>query len=423
MKRKIFTTACLSVLCFCVTLGASGPALSKDAIRVGTLYPMTGPLALFGNEEWRGAEVARVVQNEKGGVLGKNIEYVKADAPDAKAGTAEAERLITVEKVPLIVGSYSSSIAYAATAVAEKYKVIYFEFGGIADPITERGFKYLFRINPLASDFGVRAVELSEKSICPIIGVKPGETRVAVIYEDTLYGTTVGTSAVKYAKERGFKVVADAPYSAKAVDLSSLVMSLKASKPHIIIATSYLNDAILFWRQAKELKLNVKAMIGCGGGWGTKDSADALGDTINGILNVDITQPRNTNEKFCPGITEYSRRYEKLFGYPPRSGHSLRSYSGCFHVWDIVQRAGSLDPDAIRKAAYETDVPEGTTPTGWGVKFAPEGHPKQGTSLRAKPIVMQWFGQDQYTVWPPGAAVKKMLVPLPTWEERAKAKQ
>ena len=422
MRRKSLVWF-LSVSCLCLVMGATLPAGAQDAIRIGNLYPLTGPLALFGNEEWRGAETARVVQNEKGGVLGKKIEYVKADAPDAKAATTEAERLITVEKVKVIVGSYSSSIAYASTAVAEKYGVICFEMGGIADAITERGFKYTFRINPLASDFGIRAIELSEKTICPKLGLKPQDTRVAVIYEDTLYGTTVGTSAVKNGKARGFKIVADEPYSAKAVDLSSLVMKLKAAQPHIIVATSYLNDAILFWRQARELKLNVKAMIGCGGGHGTKDAADALGNDINYIFNVDITQPRNTNEKFCPGITDYSNRYQKIFGYPPKSGHSLRAYMGVTVLWDVIKRAKSMDPEAIRKAALETDIPEGTTPTGWGVKFAPPGHPSMGTDLRAKPIVMQWFNQDQYAVWPAAAAVKEMVIPLPTWEERAKGKK
>lgn len=420
-KRRIWIEMAMVSLMVVLLTGISASA--QDTVRIGTLYPFTGPLALFGNEEWRGAETARVVQNEKGGVLGKKIEFVKADAPDAKAATSETERLITVEKVKIITGSYSSSIAYASTPVAEKYKVIYFEQGGIADNITERGFRYLFRNNPLASDFGIRAIELTENSICPKIGVKPADTRVAVIYEDTLYGTTVGTSAVKHGKERGFKIVADEPYNAKAVDLSSLVMKLKSAQPHVLIATSYLNDAILFWRQAKELKFNVKAMIGCGGGHGTKDAADALGDDINYIFNVDITQPRNTNEKFCPGITEYSNRYQKIFGHLPRSGHSLRAYNGLLIAWDIIQKAGSLEAEALRQAALSMDIPEGRTPTGWGVKFAPPGHRSMGTNLRAKPIVMQWFDRDQYTVWPAAAAVKDMVIPLPTWEERARGKK
>ncbi len=422
MKRHLFF-ACFSILSLSLLFFAAIPALAEDVIRIGTLYPMTGPLALLGNEEWRGAEVARVAQNEKGGVLGKKIEFVKADAPDAKAATAEAERLITVEKVKVIVGSYSSSIAYASTAVAEKYKVVCFEMGGIADALTQRGFNYLFRINPLASDFGIMDVEIAEKKICPVLKLKPQDTKVAVIYEDTLYGTTVGTSAVKTAKARGFRVVADEPYNAKAVDLSSLVMKLRSAQPDILMATSYANDAILFWRQVRELNLNVKAMIGNGGGHGLKDTADALGNDINYILNVDITQPRNVNEKFCPGVKEFARRYEKLFGHPPRSGHSLRAYMGVNVLWDVIKRAKSTDPEAIRKAAMETDIPEGTTPTGWGVKFAPPGDPNQGTDLRAKPVVMQWFNQEQYTVYPAAAAVKEIVLPLPTWEERAKGKK
>jgi branched-chain amino acid transport system substrate-binding protein len=161
MKR----TKILGLAVVCFSLGIAGTAIGQDAIRIGTLYPFTGPLAMLGTEEWRGAETARVFQNEKGGVLGKKIEFVKADAPDAKAATSEAERLITVEKVKIITGSYSSSIAYASTPVAEKYQVIYFEQGGIADNITQRGFKYLFRNNPLASDFGIRAIDLCEQAL------------------------------------------------------------------------------------------------------------------------------------------------------------------------------------------------------------------------------------------------------------------
>ena len=342
------------------------PALGQETIRLGALYPYTGPMAQLGTEEWRGAETARVIQNEKGGVLGKKIEFLKADAPDAKAATTEAERLITMEKVKVIVGCYSSSIAYASSAVGEKYKVISWETGAIADALTQRGFNYLFRVNPLASDFGITAIDLTEKTICPKIGLKPADTRVAVIYEDTLYGMTVGPAAIKAAKEKGFKVVADEPYNAKTVDLSPLVMKLKAAQPHILVATSYLNDAILFLRQAKTLNLNFKAIIGTGGGHGIKDTADAIGDDINYIFNVDITQPRNTNEKYCPGITEYSNQYQKIFGHQPKSGHSLRAYMGCMVLWDVIKRAKSMDPDAIRKAALETDIPEGDDFHGLG---------------------------------------------------------
>jgi len=138
---------------------------------------------------------------------------------------------------------------------------------------------------------------------------------------------------------------------------------------------------------------------------------------------VDITQPRNTSEKFCPGIAEYSSRYQKIFGHPPRSGHSLRAYNGLLIAFDIIKKAGSLDAEALRQAALAIDIPEGKTPTGWGVKFAPPGHPSMGTNLRAKPIVMQWFEQEQYAVWPALAAVKDMVIPLPSWEERAKGKK
>ena len=392
-------------------------------IKIGALFPYSGPMALLGEESFRGAELAREMINEQGGVLGGQIVWAKGDAPDATAATSEAERLINVERVKLIFGSYSSALSYPASEVTERNKVIYWEEGAIADPITERGFKYLFRVLPMASQYGDLAVDYAAKVVAPTLKIDPKQMGIGVIFEDTLYGTTVGKSANQRAKDLGLNVVASETYSQKAVDLSSIVLKLKSLKPDVIVATQYISDGILFWRQAKELGLNVKAFIGTGAAHGLLDFPKAVGDDANFILNADPAvglneaglTPRSKQE-----LKTFIERYTKKFGRPP-AVHSTLGYVGAMVLFrEVLPKAGAMDPDKIREAALKVDIPDGETVMGWGVKFAPPGHKSAGQNLRSYPVLMQWQEQTLHVVYPEKWATRKAVLPLPTWEERRK---
>ncbi len=128
----------------CLTVMAAAPTQAQD-IKVGALYPFSGGLALLGDESFRGTEMAVEEKNANGGINGKKIVLVKADAVDANQAVGEARRLTSVENVSAIFGSYASGVSSAATQVTELAGVPYFELGAVADTITGRGFKYLFR--------------------------------------------------------------------------------------------------------------------------------------------------------------------------------------------------------------------------------------------------------------------------------------
>ncbi len=409
------TPAAAPVQATAAPAAAASPKPSGGKLKIGSLYPLTGSLALLGEESWRGAELARIVQNQKGGVLGKEIEWVKADAPDANAAVSEANRLISTEKVQIICGSYSSTLAQAASEVAERNKTIYWEMGGISDPIVQRGFEYLFRTCPAGSVFGIVAADFSKEVIAPKLGVAPDKLRVAVVHEDALYGTTVGTAEEARAKEIGLNFVGREAYSTKATDLSPLILKLKAMQPDVLLATSYIQDLLLFWKQARELDFSVKAVIGSGGGYSLTDFAKALGNDVNGVLNVDFTQ-YDISEKYAKGIKEYVQLYKDTFKEDPRSGHSLANYVGAQVLWEVITKAGSTEPDAVRKAALAIDIPEGQTVTGWGAKFAPPGDKNAGQNMRALPVVMQWRDNRQLTIYPKDAAVAELQFPWkPSW--------
>ena len=421
MRKSIIGLLVASLLVF--ILCASPAVMAAEKVKIGALFPFSGPLALLGQESFNGATVAADIVNEKGGLWGKQIEWVKGDGVDPKKAMTECERLISVKGMKLIFGTYSSSRSYAASEVAQRNKVIYWEQGAIADPITERGFEYVFRTCPRASKFGIMAVTFAKEVIAPKLGINPKELKVAIMYEDSLYGTTVGSNAAKHALKLGLKVVATDSYSHKTVDLSPVVMRFKARGPDVIIATSYLQDGLLFWRQAKEGDLNVKAFIGTGACHGMPDWAKTFGNEANYIFNIDPAigiNPRVLSPKTKAVLKEFQERFNKKFGHLPATHASLGFVGARVLFEEVLPKIGSLDSEAVRKAALKVEIPKGGTIFGFGVKFAPPEHPAAGQNLMAHPALMQWLEQKMSVVYPVEFGVKDPLIPLPTWEQRGK---
>lgn len=374
-------------------------------VKIGALYPFSGGLALLGDESFRGLEIAIEERNAAGGLKGQKLEIVKGDAVEPNQAVGEARRLTSVDKVPVIFGTYSSSLSIAATQVAELAGVPYFELGAISDPITERGFKNVYRTNPTARDFASRMVDAVSEAIAPALGVDAKSLKVAIIHEDSLYGQTVAGYQTARAKEKGVNVVETLPYSAKSVDLTPVILRLKTAGAEVVLQTSYQNDTVLFFRQMKEQGFKPKAMIGAGGGYSLRDTMLAIGaENMEGALNVDFTQFR-TNPKAAPGIDTFVKKYQAKYGTAPRSGHSLANYMGALVFLDAMEKAADLKAASIRASVMKVDVPVGATATGWGAKFA-----ESGQNGRAVPFLMQWQGGELVTVFPADAAVAKMKV-------------
>ncbi len=399
----------------------TAPALAQDKITIGVLLPFSGPLAYEGNEVFKGFEVARVEQNEKGGLLGKQIEFLKGDAVDPKAAVGEAERLIQVEKVSVILGTFSSPRSYAASTIAEKNKVVYWETGSVGDDITKRGYKYVFRICPNAEDLAKAAAYFGVVVAPRILKIPSKDLKVAVIGENSLYGTSVSKTVKGMVEAEGAKLAAYEFYDSNTKDLSSLILRLKAQKPDVLIPTCYVNDAILLSRQSKQMDFNVKVFVGTGVGHNTKALADAVGDDVNGILCSGW--PSTTlNKKFAWGLETFMKIYEKVWKEPIGSPHPFGNYTGAWVLWDAIKRAKSMDAEAIRKAAEATDIPKGKTPIGWGVKFVPSDQINGGQNMRALWFVEQWKDKKLHCAWPDDAKEQgyQVILPYPTWEERKK---
>lgn len=412
----------LAGIALAVLAATSAAAQDKGDWRIGALYPLTGNLALLGNENLNGARIAVDMINEQGGVDGHKIVLVTGDASTPDKAQSEAERLSSLEKLSVITGTYSSGLSYAASQVVERHGGLYWETGGISDGLTQRGFKGYFRVVFTASSNGELAAGIAKDVIGKKLGKEPKDLTVLVVHEDSDYGTSVAKAAEAKAKELGFTVADRLPYKATTTDLSPLVLRMKASGANIVIASSYANDALLIQRQMKQLGVNVDAFIGTGGIYGLSSFAEGLGSAVNGIFDTEGSAAINTKALSSDAaalLDEFKQRFEKAYGNTA-SYVGTQGFVGTYLLLDkVVRKTGSLDPEALRKAAMELDIPVGGTPLGWGVSFAPEGDPMQGQNLRAFPVAQQWQDGKLVVIAPENlSTAEATLVPLPSWSER-----
>ncbi len=233
------------MLCASLVLGFSAGSFAAKPLEIGAMYPISGSLALLGEESWRGAEIARLQRNKAGGVAGMEVVFVQGDANTPATSRSEAERLIEQNGVKGILGTYSSSRCMVASEVAGRKGIPYFELGAIANDITTRGYKTMWRTNPTAAHFSMAQVEFIIDWLAPKLGKKPSDIKVSVAHEDSDYGTSVAASVSELVKKKGLQMASVEPYAANSSDLSSVIFRLRKAAPDVVVAVSYAQDAIL----------------------------------------------------------------------------------------------------------------------------------------------------------------------------------
>ncbi len=388
------------------------PAMARRAwgeaepIPLGALYPFSGMLAPFGDESFRGLELAVDERNAAGGLWSRPLKLIKGDAVDTAAATAEAKRLLEAEKVGAMFGSFSSTLTLGASAVTELAGVPYFELGAICDPVLERGFRLLFRSCSSATMMAALSVDTIGERLAPAWNLdKPPQRanlRVAILHEDGIYGSTVGALQLARCKERQLTVTDKLAYNAAAPDLNSAVQRLRGADVTVVLHTGYQNDTAQFYRQMKAAQWAPRMVVGCGGGYAMTDTAATVGPAFEGTLNVGFP-PYGTNPASAPGLMAVQTAYQRKYGAQPRSGHSLANYVGAAAFLDCLGRAGSFDKDKVRLAVSVAEAGLNRTANGWGIRFDDKGQ-----NTLALPVVSQWQGSRLRMVLPSDGALAEL---------------
>ncbi len=404
----------------------SSSALAKE-IKIGVIFDYTGPYAAGGSEPGAvGTKIAIDMINERGGVEGYKINAIYADAQSkVEVAINEAERLLSQEKVDLLMGLYSSGQCVPlATKVDARKKFMWANICVSSAVFKNRNLKYVFRAQVHSDTYGLVSPDFIAHYAKERFGKDPKDVRVAIIHEDGPYGAGIASGNEVGAKAHGMNIVLKEGYAATAPDLSSLVTKLKRARPDIILHTGYNPDITLLLRQGRELGLKFKALIGHGAGYGQIDKLVAtFGDDVNYLYNVDPVAAQLLDPKtLAPGIgdltKEMVKRYKAITGAKEVPPHTSMGFNQSWiFLTDVLPRAikkyGGYDPESLRKAANETDIPEGGTIQGYGVKFYPPGHEMAGQSMRATPVVMQYVKGVTKIVWPLSLQTIDPILPLP----------
>lgn len=423
MNRIAARLLAVFVLLALVALLPAGVAAQPKEVVIGVLYPMSGATAQPGIDNKPvieiGADIANgaadlpfpFYQKLKGmpGLKGAKIRLIVADHQGKpELGQAEAERMITQEKVHALVGCWNSGVTATASQVAERYGIPFLNPESSSPGLTRRGLKWFFRTSPHDEHFTQGMFEFFRDF------EKKRGTKIktaGLTYDTSLFGADSGKVMKELAKKYGVEVVLDLQYKERSTSLQSEVQRLKAANPDVWMPTSYQTDAILFVRTSKDLDYNPKMIMAQNSGHLSPDFIQAVGKDAEGTLSrapfsTDLIAKRPVATAL--NALYVQRHGKELYDFP------ARSFTGFMTLLDAINRAGSTDPEAIRKALVATNIPGDQLIMTWdGVKFDETG---QNTHVKA--IMVQLQGGKFHTVWPWDVATKDVLYPIPAWKDR-----
>ena len=396
----------------------TGPAAGAD-VKIGAIYPLSGNAANAGRSALAAVQLAAEIINSPhpelsalpsvgpGGLSnlgGAKIQVVSADHQGNPAeGQSQTLRLIIQEKVAALVGAYQSNVSFTATAVAERYGVPFIVGDSVALNIMSRGFKWVFRTTPIATDFAANYMLF-------LADMKKAGHKVdsiAIVNENTDYGTSVAGTLLEQAKAKGFNVVAQIPYSANATDVTAQVLQLKDKKPDAVIFVSYTADAILYMKTFKNLDYMPEMVIGDDSGFSDPTFVPSVGGIAQGVMN------RSAWDVGAPGsVTAKINDMFKAKTGNAMDDTSARSMQAMLVLADAINRAGSTEPAKIQEALQKTDLTPAQLMMGYrGVKFD-----QTGQNTLAATYLIQLQGKDYVSVWPEKSATAKLKWPMSGWK-------
>jgi branched-chain amino acid transport system substrate-binding protein len=371
---------------------APGPATAQEAIKVGLVLPLSGDQAKFGEIEQQSFDLALEEINADGGIKGKKLQFLFADdTGNPEVGRTVMEKLIQKDRVVMLGGGYASSVTYAMAGVAQQNRVPFLINTGSADVITEKGYDYIFRLNPPVSEYASGLESFLAEVVKPKTAV--------ILHESSLFGTQ-GAKAFKQTCDRlGIKVLLLEGY--EAFDFQPLLLRVKQTNPDIIYMISYLRDATLLMQQARDLKLTPKLFIGGAAGFTLPEFARQAGKASEKVVSVTLWHQVLP----IPGAKEYFDKFKARYGQSTEY-HGAEAYAAAYVIADALKRAKSQAPDDIKQALKETDLVTVFGP----VKFTAYGHKTNQNKLTT--YVVQWQEGDLKLVWPASLANARYIYPV-----------
>jgi branched-chain amino acid transport system substrate-binding protein len=390
-------------------------AQAPQEVVIGVIYPLSGASAQIGVDAQHAFNTAADIINtahdldlplakDAGlpGLGGAKVRLVFADhQADPQKGRAEAERLITQDKVCAIVGTYQSAVAVTVSQIAERYQIPFLSADNSSPSLHRRGLKFYFRAAAHDEMFSTAMFDFFDAM------KKKGQKieTLALFHEDTIFGTDSSNAQLKLAQDRGYKVVANIKYRANSPSLTAEVQQLKAANADVLMPSSYTTDGILLVKTMADLGYKPKAMMAQDAGFSEKALYDAVGGQIQGVISrgsfsLDLAAKR-------PMVGAVNTLFKAKSG-KDLNDYSSRQLMALIVLADAINRAKSTEGETIRAALAATDLPGEKTIMPWKrVKFD-----ETGQNNDADPVLLQWLDGKFVTIFPEQAAVAEAIWPM-----------
>lgn len=365
---------------------------SKQPVRIGIINSVTGPEAPIGELLTNGYILAEEDLKKQGIEVAFITEDDTGKTPTAMSAF---EKLATRDQVIAVVGPYPSSSANAIAKLAERYKLPLLIPVASKEELTRQNYGWVYRVNAPANVYSKVVIDAA---------LSAGQPKtLAILYENTDFGTSAAAAARIYAPKKGLTVVADESYSKGSPDYRSMLTQVKAKSPDLVFMVSYVADAILLMRQAREIGLSPMAFLGGGAGFTTPQFA-AEKDVSGGVL----ASTQWTEDAGWPGSREWAARYKARFG-KDASYHAACGYESLRIMGETVAKAGR-DREQVR-IALKTGAWKGILGE---VRFEDyDGYQNQNKH----PMLVQQIRAGQFvTVYPPELAAQKVQFPFAGWK-------
>lgn len=378
-----------------VAVSGVGSALAAEPIRVGVTASLSGPLAAPGREQLEGIQMWVDDINGRGALLGRGVELVYYDDKSDPATSARLyEKLISQDRVDLLLGPYSSDLTLAASSVAERHDFPMLATGAASTRIWSRGYRNIFGVDAPANTYMDLVLDSAHGA---------GLKTVALIYVDTEFTREVAEGVRSRAASLGMEIVFDQSYAPGSMNVDGAVQRMRAAAPEVVIGATYLPGSIALIRAAKRYQLSPKAFV-LTVGPALAEFGETLGADAEGVMGV-VSWLRSVRK---PQAQDFSFRYKRQYGHNA-SQYAAYGYGAGQVLEAAVRLAGSLDKDAVRKQLGEMIFRS---------LLGRYRVDETGKQIAKSIYVMQWLDGERRLVLPKDLRERPIQYPFKPWSER-----
>lgn len=388
---------------------AAPAAASGDVIKVGVLYPLTGPDAGWAGDPYvKSHQLAIDEINAAGGISCMNnakLELVKGDSQGkAEAGNSEMERLITKEGVVAVFGSALSGTTIPASEIAEKYQMPYIIPNALDGNITDRGLKFSFQTVSLFQNWGIDNAKWAEEM---------GAKTAVITVPNFTFGKEVEEVWLHAVSLTNIELLEDFTYEGDTQDFTDTILRVKNADPDVWFLLGN-NQAPQLVKQAKEQGYWPKmGIITLGSGFATSFFLNEAGPEVaEGIIVTQDFAPVSS----IPIDPAFVKKFEEYTGQD-LGGTYNTTYASTWLLADALEVACSTDPKVVAETLRTTTFKDGK----WKFMWPEASFDEKGRLIQAPTVMAQWQSGEQVAIWPDSLAAAEPVWPVPGWEDRGES--